>query len=276
MTVTPRPDSSVAASDRQRIPGLTANATLALVLAGIVNSLLHESAHAVAGLAVGLTPTIGPFSVEYAEAATRNQQLATAAAGPLFSLVMGLVLLVVACNWGAGFVRLFWMWLPALGIMNFVGYCFIAPFAQGGDTGRVLALLGTPGWVFILVSMVGVAGQFLLARRFAREVKRYSRNRLQEGQVAFVSWMIGTPLMIVITLIEVLLLRVPTLYVVPVLAYSVAFAIFAPMQFIFSGKGANRYEPLVLKTVNPAAIAVVAVVVIFDILLAAFGGITLG
>ena len=45
---------------------LTANATISFVLAALITSLLHESAHAVAGLVQGLTPTASPFSVELA------------------------------------------------------------------------------------------------------------------------------------------------------------------------------------------------------------------
>ena len=86
---------------------LKANATISFVLASMVNSLLHESAHAVAGLVQGLTPTISPFSVEFALEGTTSQQVVTAAAGPLFSLVMGLVLMAVARTWGRGTVRLF-------------------------------------------------------------------------------------------------------------------------------------------------------------------------
>lgn len=61
----------------------------------MVNSLLHEAAHAVAGLVLGLTPTITPLSVSYEPEGTREQQIITAAAGPLFSLAMGLILMIV-------------------------------------------------------------------------------------------------------------------------------------------------------------------------------------
>ena len=149
-----------------------------------MNTLLHESAHAVAGLSLGLTATLSPFSVDYDGQTTTRQDIITAAAGPVFSLVMGLVLMVVARNWGRGVVRLFWMWLAFMGVMNFVGYCFIAPFAQAGDTGQVLALLHTPWWGFVLVAAAGVAGQFLLARRFAVEVKRYAATKPEERRLA--------------------------------------------------------------------------------------------
>ena len=79
---------------------LTANATISFVLASMVNSLLHESAHAVAGLALGLTPTISPYSVNFQPEGTPTQEVITAAAGPVFSLVLGLVLMALARSWG--------------------------------------------------------------------------------------------------------------------------------------------------------------------------------
>jgi hypothetical protein len=255
---------------------LTANATLAYVIAAIVNSLLHESAHAVAALALGLTPTISPFSAEVAEQPTDSQQIIVAAAGPVFSLVMGLVLMVVARRWGRGVVRLFWMWLPFMGVMNFVGYCFIAPFAQAGDTGQVLALLKVPGPVFFVVAAVGIGGQFLLARRFAVEVKRYATDKSAERLLAYFPWLIGTPILIVLTLVELLLLEVPVAELVLVAAYSVAFGIFAPMQFIFSDKVRNTFEALTLRRVNVSAIAVAGLVSVLDVTLAGIGGVRLG
>jgi hypothetical protein len=254
---------------------LTANSTLAYVIAAIVNALLHESAHAVAALALGLTPTISPFSVEIAEQPTDGQQIIVAAAGPVFSLVMGLVVMVVARRWGSGVVRLFWMWLPFMGVMNFVGYCFIAPFAQAGDTGQVLALLRVPGPVFLLVAAVGVGGQFLLARRFAAEVKRYATDNPAERRLAYYPWLIGTPILIVMTMLELILLEVPLAELVLVAAYSVAFGIFAPMQFIFSGRAQNTLEPLMLKPVNAVAIAVAVALSILDVALAGIGGVRL-
>ncbi len=41
---------------------LTANATVVFVLAAMITSVVHELAHAVAGLAVSLTPVVSPFS----------------------------------------------------------------------------------------------------------------------------------------------------------------------------------------------------------------------
>jgi hypothetical protein len=255
---------------------LTLNATVAFVLAGMVNSLLHECAHAVAGLAVGLVPTITPFAVSYEPEGTARQQMITAAAGPLFSLVLGLVLLVVAHRWGRGFGRLVWMFLAFMGVMNFVGYCFIAPFARAGDTGTVLTLLGAPQWVFIVVGMVGVAGQFWLARRFAVEVKRYAAEPAQQRQIAYFPWLIGTPVFVLLTLLELIMLQLPAQYAVLILVYSVAFGVFAPMQFIFSRRVHNTLEPLSLAPVPVAGLVLTGLVAVLGIALAAIGGLRVG
>jgi hypothetical protein len=255
---------------------LTINATVAFVLAGLVNSLLHECAHAVAGLVLGLVPTITPFSVSYVPEGTAGQQTVTAAAGPLFSLVMGLVLMVAARRWGRGFGRLVWMFLAFMGVMNFVGYCFIAPFARVGDTGQVLTLLGAPEWVFIVVGLVGVAGQFWLARRFAVEVKRYATEPAQQRQIAYFPWLIGTSVVVLLALLELIILQLPAPYLVLILAYSVAFGVFAPMQFIFSRRVHNTLEPLSLAPVPVAGLVLTGLLAVVGIALVAIGGLRVG
>ena len=100
--------------------------------------------------------------------------------------------------------------------------------------------------------------QFALARRFAVEVKRYAAGPTQERQLAWFTWLIGTPVIIIITLIELMIAGTPAIHFVPVLAYSVAFGVFAPMQFIFSGKVTNRLEKLRLVPVNVGAVVIAA------------------
>lgn len=273
MTSTTARETSVPTSvDRS---ALLAGSTLAFVLAAMVNDTLHELAHAVAGIAVGLTPTVSPFSVEYEPEGTAHQQIITAAAGPLFSLVMGLVLMAVARSWGRGLVRLFFLWLPFMGVMNFAGYCFIAPFAQVGDTGQVMKLLGAPGWSYAAVALVGVAGQFWLGYRFAGQVRRYARTVDEERQLAFIAWIIGTLIMIVLTTVEVIALHVEPAVVFVVVFYSCAVGVFGPMQFIFHQRFAVGDEVLRLPRVNVTGIVVTVVVAVLLVGLALSGGIRL-
>jgi len=275
MTASSATDATVApAYDRS----LTISSTVALVAAAVVNSLWHESGHALAALANGLTPTLSSFSVDVAEPTTPQQEIVIALAGPLVSLVMGLVVLRVARNTGSGFGRLFWMWLAFLGVMNFVGYCFIAPFAQGGDTGQALALLNAPVWAFVLVAAVGVVGQLWLARRFAVEVSRYATSTTDQRRLAYFPWLIATAVVVIMTFVELVALQTPALHFAPVLAYGFAFAIFAPMQFIFSRRIRRDPDPEVL-AVSPwsrPALALTVLAVVADVVLAVAGGITLG
>lgn len=255
---------------------LTANSTLAFVLAAMVNDTAHEGAHAIAALALGITPTIGPFSVDFDDAGVSvAHKVVVALAGPFFSLVMGLVLMVLARSWGRGLVRLFWMWLSFMGVMNFAGYLLIS-FARGGDTGQALTLMGAPGWVFIAVSLLGAGGFVLLARRFAVEVKRYAANLQQERQLAWFSWLIGTPIIIVIALVETALSAIPVAEALLIVAYGVAVGVFAPMQFNFNKRARNTYEDLSLKPVNTTGLALAVIGAVVLIGLAGQRGLRLG
>jgi hypothetical protein len=88
--------------------------------------------------------------------------------------------------------------------------------------------------------------------------------------------LIGTPIVAALTVLELLILRVPPGYLVLILAYSVAFGVFAPMQFIFSTRVRNTYEPLDLSPSLRIPIAVTVAVAVLNVALAATGGLRLG
>lgn len=255
---------------------LLASSTLAFVLAATVSNTLHEAAHALAGRVQGLAPTLTPFSVEYAPEPTDHQALVTLAAGPVFSLVLGLVLMLVARSWGRGTVRLFFLWLSFIGVMNFMGYLFIAPFAAVGDTGQILKLLHAPVWVYVLVGLIGVAGQLWLANRFAGQVKRYAPSIDQERQIAFRSWLLGTAIVMALTLVDVLVLHAEPAVAVVVVFYSCAIGIFAPMQFLFRRRFVPGHETLAIPRVSLPALTLTIVVSVAEVALALAGGVRLG
>jgi hypothetical protein len=249
--------------------------TLAFVLAAMVNDTLHELAHAVAGLVLGLTPTVMPFAVDFAPEGTSSQQVVTALAGPLFSLLLGLALIGLTRHRGAGVGRLFWTWLGGMAVMNFAGYLFIAPFAHVGDTGQALGLLGAPGWVFALVCVVGALVQLALARHFAREVQRYARDLDDQRALAFQPWLLGTAAVVVLTVAQTVLLDAPAEIAVVVIIYSVAIGVFAPMQFLFNRRVSAPYEGLVVGRLR-VPLALVLLLAAALLVLAAVGGLTLG
>jgi hypothetical protein len=178
---------------------------------------------------------------------------------------------------GNGFARLFWLWLGFMGVMNLVGYIVIAPFVSAGDTGRALTLLHAPGWVFILVSLVGVAMLFGLAYLFARQVKRYTDGIEGERVLAFRAWAIGTLINVVLVTTELLLATPDMGSLVAVGAYAFAVGIFAPMQFIFSRRVPKvPVEDLDLARPSRAGLILTVLAVLAVIVLAAVGGVRLG
>jgi hypothetical protein len=253
------------------------NAAGAFLLAAMVNSLLHEGAHAAAGLALGLTPTVTPFAVRHDPPPSPGEEVVVALAGPVWSLVMGAVLLVVARSWGTGLTRLFWLWLGFMGVMNFAGYLLIAPIVPAGDTARAMTLLEAPVWAFVLVAVIGAAMQFGLAYLFARQVKRYTSGIEGERGLALLAWGLGTMANLVLSVLELLLVAPGAGAVVAVSFYALAVAVFAPMQFMFSNRVPRvPVEHLPVDRPSRAGLIVTALVAAAMVVLAAAGGVRLG
>lgn len=184
-------DAGAAGSARSRL--LLINSIVAFAIAQPLMIQVHEFAHALAGLAVGLRPTVYPGAVSYAVDGTTSQQLVTALAGPIASLVIGVVVLLAAPA-VRGFWGLFLLWFGALSVQEFTGYLMTAPFFSFGDIGVALHLLAAPGWTYWLVLVVGAAGTVLLGRVFTRHLLAL----VDEGDVAgdlrrlgLFAWLIG-------------------------------------------------------------------------------------
>ena len=83
------------------------NSTVAFALALLVMIMIHEFGHALAAISFGLHPVVRPFSVDYGTA-TNAQNIVIDLAGPLVSLVTGLLILGIF-RVGRGFWGLFWL-----------------------------------------------------------------------------------------------------------------------------------------------------------------------
>ena len=132
-----------------------------------ITTLLHELAHAVAGLVVGRGPVLHTTFVSYVRDGTTSDQIVTALAGPLFSATSGLALLAWSRSAKVP-ARLepLVTWLAYHGLVNFVGYTFSVSFAPAGDLGRVAALLEVPVWLRIVITIAGFGLLRLVARPF--------------------------------------------------------------------------------------------------------------
>ncbi len=136
-------------------------------LAFWITTVVHESAHFVAGLAVGRQPILHTTSVDYAIDGSVAQQITSALAAPLFSGISGaLLLLALRAHRVPTPTRPLVTWLAYHGLVNLVGYVFSVSFATGGDLGRVASLLDLPTWLRIGITLAGFGLLRLVARPF--------------------------------------------------------------------------------------------------------------
>src|SRR5690349_18347856 len=122
------------------------NSTVAFVVAQMVVIVLHESAHAVTGLLQGYRAIQFAGEVRFTPEEATGALVVTALAGPVFSLVTGLVAMMFRPFRGRGFAELLWAWLAFLSAQEGFGYLTIAPLMADGDTGAALDALHAPGW----------------------------------------------------------------------------------------------------------------------------------
>ena len=118
------------------------DSTIMFVLSFTITTILHELAHALTGLMLGSQPILYDTFVEHRGLTDAGEAL-TAAAGPLFSLMQGLVLFAVFNRMHSAprLAQLFVLWMALHGLVNFFGYLINAPFAPHGDIGQVATYL---------------------------------------------------------------------------------------------------------------------------------------
>ena len=181
---------------------LLINSTVAFALAALVMIMIHEFGHALAAISLGLHPVVRPFSVD-SGAATNVQNIVIDLAGPLVSLVSGLVILATARG-GRGFWGLFWLWLGLQSVQEFSGYLTTAPFGGVGDIGDALHTLNAPLWVGYVSFVVGLAGTFLLGRvatlRFLSFTDPASAIPNQMRSVGLFAWLAGVLLALILSI----------------------------------------------------------------------------
>jgi hypothetical protein len=176
------------------------SSTVAYATALMVMISLHEFAHGLSGLALGLQPTVFAGHVSYAVAGTAAQQVTTALAGPVFSLALGLALLALPARhdyWG-----LLVLWLGALDVQEFNGYLMTGPFVPFGDVGQALRLLSAPAPVYAAVLVAGAAGTLLLGRLVTRRLLALTDPDgaalgTQLRSLGLFAWLLGTALVVV-------------------------------------------------------------------------------
>lgn len=175
---------------------------VAFALACLVMVTLHEAAHAVAGLLQGGSPTMYAYAVD-TTGLDDGQQIVTALAGPLSSLVSGLVVLALPRASLGAFWRLAVLWLGLLSVQEVSGYLITGPFVRAGDIGAALELSGAPavvGWI----GVVGWAGTYLLGRHAVRCLAGMVVDDAPHGPqlraLGLLAWLLGTAIVVAASL----------------------------------------------------------------------------
>jgi hypothetical protein len=153
----------------------------------LVTTLLHELAHALVSKALGGQPVLYNSAVDSRNThLPASSEVAIALAGPLLSLVQGLVFLAWAWRRrGARDAALWRLYLGLFGIINFLGYLLIGPFVPYGDIGQVEALWHVPMWASVALAVAAGFGMHLTVSRTAPLFMEFGPGlaRPQRGQL---------------------------------------------------------------------------------------------
>lgn len=172
------------------------SSSVAFLLALLLTITWHELGHALAAVALGLRPTLYPFSVD-TRAVSDAQQVTTALAGPVLSLVTGAVLLAVHARLSrTGFWPLTLLWLGLAGVQTFAGYLITGVFVRSGDIGKALDLTGAPLWVGVVVFALGWGLTYLNGRHATRQLLRLTdparKLAPQLRDLGLFAWLLAT------------------------------------------------------------------------------------
>ena len=237
---------------------LAVNSLLILLSTSLIATLLHESAHYFTGLYFHIPSEMHHNYVRPLSEGTPEQMVSIAGAGPVFSLILGLVITYIAFRISkASLFKLFMLWLGMENILMFLGYLLIAPIAKSGDTGKVFAYLGIPLPVAIGIAVVSVIVTSKLFRTFASQFAYYKHDTTFDKQE-------NTKQLFVLPIIGCIVLG--TLLNLPVFIWvSLLPTIFMPMSFFSTMGGYKKLSindaELVVNKLSPWLIVVTVVVI---------------
>ena len=216
------------------------NSTVLYVLAFLLTTIIHESGHAVLGYINHAEPVLHHNYVAYLSDIhlSVSQKLSISLAGPLVSLLQGLIVGVFYLrSKKQTLCKLFLLWFSVLGFSNFFGYLMTGPIFQEGDIGKVFSLLNLPFLVQIIIAITGAAVLTFIAYKltipflkFGYKQEWLSDPRSRENflfKIIILPWVIGS---IMITI----------LYLPVVAAISLIYPFTSGMIFIFPWKHAKR------------------------------------
>ena len=160
-----------------RKQALALNTTCIVIATSIIATILHELAHYLMAFYFNLKPILHHNYVSYFEEGTTQQKAIVAVSGPLFSLVFGVVITLLAIiKIKPSLTKLFLTWLGTGSLLHFLGYVLIAPMVKNGDTGIVYAYLELPMYLQVIMSIVAFIIINILFRKISNQFIHYKSS----------------------------------------------------------------------------------------------------
>ncbi|MBE9463942.1 hypothetical protein ACFP1I_07895 [Dyadobacter subterraneus] len=149
---------------------LLINSILIAITTSLITTILHEGAHYVTALAMGVPAELHHNYVSTPDETLLQTATIISAAGPLFSLLFGILALVISVRLvQISLFKLFMLWLGMQGVLTFFGYLLIAPIAAEGDTGKVFSHLGFPIYLSAAIAVIS----FIFINKAFSRLARY-------------------------------------------------------------------------------------------------------
>lgn len=136
-----------------------ANAAMLLILTAILEMTFHEIGHFVTAYFFHAKDlSLHHNFVNYKQDnLLPNQLIIIAAAGPIVSLLLGILFHVVVLNSKKrNKLFVFNLFLSIHGYIGFFGYLMIAPLSINGDTGYIFNALKFPMWLVVGIAILGL------------------------------------------------------------------------------------------------------------------------
>jgi hypothetical protein len=195
---------SVRSAGAAYIVGVAFRPTLLFMTAFALNVTPHEAAHAVASYMLGFNSTLYQMWVNPdAASATPRQLIAIAAAGPLFSLTMGLVSsFLYLWRYRRRPSGLLFLMLAIVGFYLFLGP--VAAATLGGDFNVALRFAGASKLLMNVISVVGVLILPTMMYFMGKELSSWSPPLFCRSKAVLCTtlgpWLIGTVLITLVYL----------------------------------------------------------------------------
>ena len=195
---------------------LAIHSFLIFVLSFILNTSIHEGAHALMGKIFGLTTVLhhNYVSTGGEETSSLFVRVMVPAAGPLMSLLQGIIFLILLrTRKQKSLITLFYLWMSVFGFINVGGYLMMTPLFAYGDTGKVFTLLNSPPWLMWLVALAALIALMMMILNFTTDFEDQIPAILQDetnksGKVA--NALIALPVLLGCVATTILAFPVPT------------------------------------------------------------------